>query len=79
VCSNWTTGSGSFVAGSFVVPTLGLNEVLAVVAVGVGVSHEGVGMVLLVNDGLFVNSSSSIALLNGGVVAGFTGGVVVTV
>lgn len=43
-----------------------------------GVNHEGAGvevgvcccMVLLVEDGLFVNSSSSIALLNGGVVAG---------
>jgi len=49
--------------------------------VGVGVNHEGAGaevgvcccMALLVSDGLFVNSSSIIALLEGGVVAGFTG------
>jgi len=54
--------------------------VASVVAGCTGVNHEGAGaevgmgvlwcMVLLVSDGLFVNSSSSIALLNGGVVAG---------
>ena len=66
-----------------------MTEVLAVgvgVGAGDGVSHEGAGvgvlvccMVLLVKDGLFVNSSSSIALLNGGVVARVDGDGLVTV